>query len=140
MEPWGGGLCPCTLQGVRTNVFAACCLPFAYGYVQQHIDPNVECACMTFWFAQAASRVDGDSLGAELTRVAGTVAEVALVAAQLRAFEKMERLPSRQDDWFAVACCQPCVVGRELRYLEDKTQMAGGGYAIERPAFQRMTM
>ena len=138
MEPWGGGLCPCTVQGVRTNVYATCCLPLAYGEVQKYIDPNVECACMTFWVAQAASQANGDSFGSELTRIAGTVAEVTLIASQLRAFESKERLPSTHDDWFAVACCQPCVVGRELRYLENKPMMVGA--SMQKPRCQRMTM
>lgn len=136
---WGGGLCPLTCAGVRTNAYASCCLPCAYGDVQRFIDPNTECACLTFCVAQSLANSSAGGLIGDMERAAGGIGERVLVAQQrARLADKMGlRLPD--NECLVDMCCMPCAVGQELRYIEG-VRSRGGHRHMRRPSVQLMTM
>ena len=136
-------MCPCTWAGARTNIYATCCLPCAYGYVQRVIDPTAECACLPFFAAHMLANSNEQGLFGDIKRAGGSAAEVVLVVKQRERFAAKMGVQLSENECLVDTCCMPCAVGQEMRLIEERSR---GGVRPARlavkqpPCAQRMVI
>ena len=134
---WGDGLCPFTTSGARTNFYATCCTPCAYGDVERFIEPDAECPCLTFFVASMLANSNAQGILGDVERTAGAIGEALLVAQQRARLAKKTGVQLPNNEYLIDACCMTCALGQELRYIEA---IRDGFVATKRPPTQRMVI